>query len=249
MQAVVMAAGLGQRLQNLTENKPKALVRVAGRELLDYVLEFLNKEIIDEIFIVVGYRGEMIEKFVEDKKYEKKINIMKNENYTKGNILSLLSALPYIHDSLILMNVDHIYYNERIFDIITRDIKGITAICDFDRDLMDDDMKVLIKEGKVIKISKKLSDYSGGYVGMTVVPSEYLKRYKNMAFEISKKYDGNVHVESILQHLADEGIPIYYKDISGLGWVEVDTLEDLEKAEKIMESLKIDRSTPHLNGL
>ena len=243
MQAVVLAAGMGTRLRELTKDRPKALVKVARKELLLHTLDFLNKENIDEVIVVTGYMADKVVNFLNDvsDRYDPKISVVKNEAYTKGNILSLIAALPKIKDSFILMNVDHIYYHPQIYKTITSNIEGITAVCDFDRELEDDDMKVLIKKDRIVKISKKLETFNGGYVGITVVPAEKLVIYKDAAIILSDKYNGNVHVEEVLQHLANSGEKILYKDISGLGWVEVDTLKDLKKAEKI---LRTNRSTP-----
>ncbi len=252
MQAIVMAAGLGTRLKDKTENVPKALVKVLGKELLHYVIEFLNRDEIDEILVVVGYRGYKIEEFIASKKFQKRIRILRNNEFKKGNILSLLTALPEVRESFILMNVDHIYYNPKIFDIITQNIRGITAVCDFDRRLGDDDMKVLIENDRIVKISKSLVDYTGGYVGLTLVPPNKLERYREVTEELARKHEGNVNVEAILQTLADEGELIYYKDISGLGWVEVDTQEDLILAEEKLKrwyEIRRDRNTPHPDGL
>ena len=111
MQAIVMAAGMGSRLKNKTRNIPKALVKVKGRELLFYVLEFLKDSKINEIIIVGSYKFEKLWDLIERerKAYEIEIKLVENKEYRKGNILSLLAALPYIRDDFVLMNVDHIY--------------------------------------------------------------------------------------------------------------------------------------------
>lgn len=230
-----MAAGMGSRLENLTEDLPKALVKVHGKELLSYVFDFLNRRKISEIFVVGGYKFEKIEKFLVGLKFEKNIKLLKNDRYDKGNILSLLTALPLVTEDLLLMNVDHIYYNSKIFDKLIGCVNGITAVCDFDRKLGPDDMKVLLNDKKVIKISKKLNKYDGGYVGMTIVAKDKLSIYKNAAEKLASKYSGEIHVENILQFLANEGESINCCDISGLGWVEVDTKEDLKNAERVLK--------------
>lgn len=62
MKAVVLAAGRGIRLRPLTEKKPKAMVELLGKPMLEWVLESLKKAGIDEVAIIVGYLGEVIEK-------------------------------------------------------------------------------------------------------------------------------------------------------------------------------------------
>jgi NDP-sugar pyrophosphorylase family protein len=62
MQCVILAAGNGKRLRPLTEDKPKQLVQVHGKPLIDYIVEALPSSI-DELIIVVGYKGDMIREY------------------------------------------------------------------------------------------------------------------------------------------------------------------------------------------
>ena len=55
MKAIILAAGLGTRLRPMTENTPKALVKVNEKPLVEYQIEFLKERVIDDIIIVVGY--------------------------------------------------------------------------------------------------------------------------------------------------------------------------------------------------
>lgn len=236
MQAIILAAGKGTRLKNLTKNLPKALIKVSGKTLLEYCLEFLNKNQIKKIVIVTGYKANLIEEFINKlSKYKKEIIIAKNPNYELGNILSLKTGLPYIDDSFLIMNVDHIYYNPKIFEKIVKKVDGITAVCDFDRILEKDDMKVLLdKNSKIIKINKSLSNYNGGYTGITICHRDYIELYFRTVNKICNNYNGMINVEEVLQTLQKKGIKINICDISNLGWLEVDTNNDLKKAKEKM---------------
>ena len=68
MQAIILAAGKGTRLKNLTKNIPKALINVSGKTLLEYCLDFLNKNQVKRIVIVVGYKSNLIEEFINIRK-------------------------------------------------------------------------------------------------------------------------------------------------------------------------------------
>lgn len=232
MQAIILAAGKGTRLKNLTKNIPKALIKVNEKTLLEYCLDFLNKNQIKKIVIVTGYKTNLIEEYInKSSKYKKEIIIAKNPNYELGNIISLKTAIPYIDDSFLIMNVDHIYYNAKIFEKIVKKIDGITAICDFDRILEKDDMKVLLDENlKIIKINKSLSNYNGGYTGITICHKDYLELYFKTVNNISNDYKGMINVEEVIQTLQKKGIKINICDISNLGWLEIDTNNDLKKA-------------------
>ena len=61
MKAIILAAGLGTRLRPMTENTPKALVKVNQKPLVEYQIEFLKERGIDDIIIVVGYLKEQFD--------------------------------------------------------------------------------------------------------------------------------------------------------------------------------------------
>ena len=61
MKAIILAAGLGTRLRPMTENTPKALVKVKEKPLVEYQIEFLKERGIDDIIIVVGYLKEQFD--------------------------------------------------------------------------------------------------------------------------------------------------------------------------------------------
>ena len=112
---------------------------------------------------------------------------------------------------------------------------SITAMCDFDRILYDDDMKVKLANGngKIKQISKGLREFDCGYIGMTYVDVSAEGVYRDAVEKTLKRFGEKAVVENILQVLAEEkDTAPEICDLSGFGWYEVDTKEDLEKAER-----------------
>ena len=81
MKAIILAAGLGTRLRPMTENTPKALVKVNQKPLVEYQIEFLKERGIDEIIIVVGYLKEQFDYLKE--KYC--VRLVFKDNYSDYN--------------------------------------------------------------------------------------------------------------------------------------------------------------------
>lgn len=226
MKVLILAAGVGSRLGH---DKPKALVKVAGLELIRHQLHFLQHPVISAIGAVGGFQFDDLAALV--RKAAPRALLFENKNYRQGNILTLQAALPFLDDDFLLMNVDHIY-PKKLLDRILKQVRGITACCDFNRLLTGDDMKIKKNDRSFLKaIDKKLTDYDGGYIGMTIVPRESITTYWS-AFEKTLARRGPAaSVEMILGELAAQGEPIAIADTSGFRWLEVDTPEDLKQAE------------------
>lgn len=109
--AIIMAAGIGTRMQPVTLKHPKPLVEVNGVRMIDTVIDALHANGIYEIYVVVGY---LKEQFADLKKKYPKITLLENPYYdTCNNIASLYVARDYIQNAIIL-DGDQIIYNPAI---------------------------------------------------------------------------------------------------------------------------------------
>ena len=206
--------------------------------LIEYVMDFLKTMNISQKTIVSGFKSDQIASYLSIN-YPDTI-VVKNNNFTTGNIMSLHTALPYIRkdEGFLLMNTDHIY-RKPISDIIMKAENNIAAICDFDRVLGDDDMKIKLNaKGKLQKIDKKLIDFDGGYIGMTFCPSNHIEDYRKSLEDVLNEKGHGACVENVLGNLASSNIPIDILDASNIGWFEVDTKSDRDTAEKSLSEKK-----------
>lgn len=230
MKALILAAGLGIRMGSITSDKPKALIEVEKINLIDRVLGFLDHPKITQIGVVGGCNYDNLKEHLK----WKDVQLFFNPAYRHGNILSLKAALDFINDDLLLANVDHIYPKELLTHILNNASK-ITAMCDFDRVLGEDDMKVkLADNGRMKKISKQLEDYDGGYIGMTFCSKEMISIYKEAVHDTENIYGKDSCVEFVLGHLAANDVEVNICDTSGYRWYEIDTPEDLLNTEEIL---------------
>ncbi|MBN2403684.1 MAG: NTP transferase domain-containing protein [Spirochaetes bacterium] len=233
MRAIVLAAGTGSRLGEITKARTKGMVPVNGKRLIDYLLDFFETEFFDEIIIVGGYHYTDLKDHVDNKKI-KNIRVIENREYLKGNIFTLKRALnEFNNDSFLITNVDHIY-PRKMFVKIKKSFKEVTAMCDFDRNLTHDDMKVkLRKPGSTIELIRKdLNEFDCGYIGMTYVDKSADGIYRDAVERAVEKFGEKAVAENVLQILANDAATAPgICDLSGIGWYEVDTEEDLKKAE------------------
>ncbi len=129
MQAVILAAGSSTRTYPLTLTKPKPLLKVANKTLLEHNLDSL-KEIVKEVVIVVGYKKDMIKDYLKNKyKDFKIIFVEQKEQLGTGHALSITEK--YIKDEFIFFYGDDIYSRgdfknilKNKYSILTKKVKN-----------------------------------------------------------------------------------------------------------------------------
>jgi len=229
--AVLLAAGLGSRLGTLTQDLPKALIPVGGKPLLAHALGFAARLGPSRIVVVGGFCFPLVKQALAGWRGDLPVALVENTAFRDGNLVSLLAAKPLVSEGFLVMNVDHIY-RPAIAQVVAREVDRVTAFIDTDRSLGDDDMKVERgPDGRVVAIAKTLTKFDCGYVGMTRVPGAMLGRYWDEA-DLALAEEGRaIHVERLLGRLAKTPAAPACRDISGHGWLEVDTPDERAAAE------------------
>lgn len=237
MNVVLLAAGLGSRLGTLTRDLPKALIAVGGKPLLFHALSFAAGMHPARVIVVGGFCFSQVKEALDKLRAEDSalaslpLHLVDNAQFRDGNLVSLLTARSLIDDGFLVMNVDHIY-RPSIAEIVVPDVDRITAFIDTDRTLGNDDMKVERNaQGRIVAIAKTLTTFDCGYVGMSRVPRALVGRYFAEADRALIEDGRAIHVERILGRLATTESAPGCRDISGHGWLEVDTPDERAAAE------------------
>lgn len=225
---IILSAGIGRRMGEPTRDRPKGMLEIAGRPLLAYGVRFLRAAGAARVVIVSGHAAQTVAAFAAD--FDADIQVVENPDYLKGNLYSVLAGLRVAPGAFFLANADHVY-SLAIAARIRDQARGITAYCDHDRTLTDDDMKVkLAPDGTLSGIAKTLTDFDRGYVGMTFVDAASRPAYDAAAARVVERLGDNAVAEQVLQELATGGVSVAVGDISGHGWLEVDVPEEYARA-------------------
>ena len=235
-QAIIMAAGLGSRLGDMTAALPKALIEVAEHPLIDYALAFASAVGAHHRIVVGGFCHEDVARRVTSRDAE--AVVVENSDFRKGNLLSLLAGRARLESGgFLLMNTDHIYRPAiaRMVAEVAERASEVTAFCDHDRTLGADDMKVKLDgQGRVAEMAKTLASWDVGYVGMTWVPASRVAAHGGAAHHLLATAGEGTNVEQVLVELARRGEPPMVADISGHGWLEIDEPHERQKAEEVL---------------
>ncbi len=235
--ALIIAAGQGTRLHSITNGKPKPLIPLLGLSLIERVMLSVIEAGVGEFLIVIGYLGDKIKaKLGDGSKYGAKITYIENDEWHKGNGISVLKAKELFdknnHERFFLLMSDHIFEAEILEDLKKMNLeedKCILAVNKAPREHIDLDeaTKVKIENGYILKIGKSLDDYNGVDCGIFLLTPSIFK-----ALEDSKK-NGDETLSGGIRILGANG-NIKTLDIKDHFWIDVDTQDDYLEAERIL---------------
>ena len=234
MKAVILAAGQGLRIRSVHGERPKCLIEVDDRTILDHQLEALSKAGIDDVAIVVGYQKEQIINHVKARSLARKqrIEFIENPAYALGNnIYSLWLALDSVRgDNFVVLNAD-VIFDPEILVAATRPYAPISMIVD--PLWRDETMKVITNGDRVTKMSKKISreEFSGTYIGITVFSKSIQPKLFGKMDKLISSGRVNEFFNVAVQELANEGVHVGFTSTEGSAWAEIDDPMDLVFAQ------------------
>lgn len=230
MQAIIMAAGKGSRLGKLTEKLPKSLVEIKGNSLLNINISMLHKFNIRDILIVTGFQHN---KIVEATKTIQGIEIVYNPFFEFANVIgSYFMGMSKLHDDFVYLHADTICDMDIFEEMMTRDGDIVLPIDESDCD--EEAMKVLIKKGTIIAISKEIapSEASGEFLGIAKFKRKVIEDLNLATTDVLKEQLYASYFEEAIQRVLDKKkYDVEVIKTNGRFWKEIDFIEDLEYAK------------------
>ncbi|MCH8502340.1 MAG: phosphocholine cytidylyltransferase family protein [Aliidiomarina sp.] len=247
LRVIVLAAGQGTRLRPHTNEKPKCLVELCGKSLVDYQLDAFKRAGVSDITLIAGYK--------EDKLVRNGVKKILNPEYASTNMVNTLMCAKELFDGScdVLITYGDIVYEQRILDSILAAKGDICLTIDKEwkrlwslrMDNPLNDAETLKLEGDLIKeLGKKPNSYDeiqGQYMGLIKVSANKAKEFVETweAMDRDVQYDGNdfdnMYLTSFIQYLINSGWPVKAVLVQN-GWLEIDTVEDLEFYEQMIRS-------------
>ncbi len=234
MEAVILAAGFGSRLGHHTHDKPKALLRVGDRPLIDYILESLKRNEIYDVVIVTGHKAAKLKNHVTEN-FDMNFTFVHNSLYRRtNNIYSLHLAMKAVTDGFYIINSD-VFFHPGIFDRLCSCRKRATTLSvDTFKKLGEEEMKVKLDGDRVVEISKEIppGEADGEYIGLAKIPLEHVEHLRSHVELVIENRGARVFYEEAFQSMIDYGLEIFYESTGNLPWIEIDTPHDLVVARE-----------------
>lgn len=242
MQAIILAAGMGKRLKELTSNATKCMVEVNGVTMIERTLGHLEKLGLKRIVFVVGYEGQKLKEYVESLHISTPLEFIDNEVYYKtNNIYSLyLAKEKLVEDDTLLLESDLVYEEAVIRKLVEHPYPSLTLVDKFES-WMDGTCVTLDEEDNITAfLSKREFDFSK--------TDEYYKTVN--LYKFSKEFSEKHYVPFLEAYCKALGTNEYYEQVlkvitflddpqikavklNGEKWYEIDDVQDLDIAETL----------------
>ena len=255
MKVIILAAGRGTRLSPLTDDKPKCMVKLFGKSLLEWQIEKFRKFGIKDISVVTGYKKELISM--------DGIKIYYNKNFEKTNMIETLFCAKKEINETVIVSYGDIIFEDSVVQKLIESNEDFSIIVDkewkkywdmrFDNPLDDAESLILDSENNIKNIGQKtttLHEIQGQYIGLMMFKGNSTKIIKKFYEKMKKlsKIDKNPlnsnlsfelsYMTDFLQGLVNEKYKLKAILIKN-GWLELDSIQDYEIYNKLYHEGKI----------
>lgn len=244
MKGLILSAGMGTRLHPLTRTRPKCMVHVAGRPMMEYQLDSLRSAGVENCAIVVGYMADSVRGYFGSDYRGVSLSYVENNDYAMtNNLYSFWLAKAEFDDDILLLEGDLVFDNNLLSQLTQIDEQNIAVVAHY-RSHMDGTV-ILAKEGVAESMVLKV-DQGNEF--------DYRPALKTVnIYRLSRETLGEAIVPEMEEFLAKGRTDQYYEavfaSLIGSGrmnmsvmntgtskWAEVDTLGDLRDAERMFDA-------------
>jgi len=236
--ALLLAAGIGSRLYPLTQNTPKCLTTVNGMSILERLIYSLNQHGFKRLVVITGHLENHIREFLGNQVGDIKIDYIFSPLYkTTNNIYSLWMAREVINEPFLLLESDLVFDESLLDAMLYPDRIAVAKV----QPWMNGSCVTINKSQQVKAFLADNADSFGEITYKTVnIYSISLNSWSGIVKRLDKHIsDGKVnrYYETIFaEMIADGSLSFKIVSFDGNPWYEIDTIEDLARAEKLFSS-------------
>ena len=231
--AILLAAGLGSRLLPLTAERPKCLIEVGGRTILEHQVEALRRAGVGKIVVVGGYRFDQLERFVDDRwAADERPELVFNPFFAvSSSIGSVWAARDHLNGEFCLLNGDTVYDPALVADGLSRLDQGLNLFVEPVTTPESDDMLVRMAGDRVVQVGKDLSPLLAHHrsLGFVAWKGEGAGRYVDALNQVIGGVEGaqSFHHAIVDRIAREEGV--HGVAFEGGQWTEIDRPDDIAR--------------------
>jgi choline kinase len=255
MRAVILAAGMGNRMAHYTHSLPKGMLKIGGRSILQYNIDNLRNAGINDITIITGYKSHIID--------FKQVNYVHNSKFAETNMVHTLFCAESLMDQDMIVSYGDIIYEPEVLQKLLQEKNDFSVVIDdnwlelwkqrSENPLHDAETLKLNSEGYIIEIGSIPNDIShieSQYIGLVKFSKDGLILLKLLYDDLRKvrhrkeiirhrNFD-NLYMTDFLQLLIDQGNNVKGVRINN-GWIEIDTNNDYDTYQFMYHKGILDR--------
>ncbi|QQR91166.1 MAG: phosphocholine cytidylyltransferase family protein [Myxococcales bacterium] len=233
MQALLLAAGVGKRLGPYTKAMPKCLLEVAGQTLLERHLANYANLGFSKAVIVTGHEEDKIKDAVASLDLALRIELIRNDEYTKGSILSLRKGLDAITEDVVTMDAD-VFYHPQVLATLAKSSHANSVLIDERSDETGEEMMIGIRANRAAAIARRVSpigpfDKVGESIGFFRIAKADQSLLKQTIDRTIKEQGEDLEYETALNAFFDVA-EVKFETVGNLPWTEIDFEQDLARA-------------------
>ena len=242
MRAIILAAGMGKRLKELTSDNTKCMVKVNGVTMIERMLSQLDSLKLSKIVIVIGYEGQKLKEYISTLNIKTKVEYVSNDIYDKtNNIYSLYLAREHLlSEDTLLLESDLIFEDGVLKRILDDEYPNLALVAKY-QSWMDGTVVTLGEDNSIKSfLNKKQFNYEDiKRYYKTVNIYKFSKEFSNTHYvpfleAYSKALGNNEYYEQVLRVITLLDKPeIKACILENESWYEIDDIQDLDIAESI----------------
>ena len=238
MRAIILAAGLGLRLQQPAGDQfPKCLLQFDGVTLLERHLQMLDAAGVHDVVLALGFQPELVGAELKRINWPHRVEIVLNPRYDLGSVLTVHTVADALTrgGDVLVMDAD-VLYDERILGALVAGESVNRLLIDRDFETGDEPVKLCLQDGVPVELRKQLAvglqyDTIGESVGFFRFREEAARRFAEIVAGYIESGRANMpHEEAVRDLLLERSQVFDTADVTGAPWIEIDGPNDVARA-------------------
>ena len=238
MRAIVLAAGIGCRMNGGDVQPPKCMIEFDGRSLIERHLEILTACGVTEIVVGVGYQAKTLIDAVARLARPGTVHTVLNPDYREGNIVTLWPLRDWLigGGDVLLMDAD-VLYDVRIMRRLVESPHAGAFLLDRNFDVGDEPVKLCVRDGRLVEFGKRIPtgasyDVHGESVGFFKLNAALARHLEGIVGSYIERGQREAFYEDALRNLifSECNPQLGHVDVIGLPWIEIDFPQDVVRA-------------------